>query len=229
MENDALVSQGASTNQLSANEIWPRRTRKTPFKTTAPAALSYRLASSVGPAHSSQKPARAASSSTTSCGRRAATMEVEPPPLEERRRLQEELSEFVESCCRTLEEVTASLGWSLDQLDPGDEAAAEVREAVAWPFRGCGLLAQGKTRVRSRSLRTLHPGAVQRRTGLVRCCLWAWRVALSSVKRIPHCVKSQCQESRRREGVGVEFSFLYLKSGRLSVPVLERTPLRNGN
>lgn len=63
-------------------------------------------------------------------------MEVEPPPLEERRRLQEELSEFVESCCRTLEEVTASLGWSLDQLDPGDEAAAEVREAVAWPFRG---------------------------------------------------------------------------------------------
>ncbi|KAL6040317.1 hypothetical protein STEG23_017217 [Scotinomys teguina] len=52
-------------------------------------------------------------------------MEAEPPPLEERRRLQEELSEFVESCCRTLEEVTASLGWSLDQLDPGEEAAAE--------------------------------------------------------------------------------------------------------
>ncbi|XP_057644050.1 U11/U12 small nuclear ribonucleoprotein 48 kDa protein isoform X2 [Chionomys nivalis] len=52
-------------------------------------------------------------------------MEVEPPPLEERRRLQEELSEFVESCCQTLEEVTASLGWSLDQLDPGDETAAE--------------------------------------------------------------------------------------------------------
>lgn len=73
-------------------------------------------------------------------------MAVEPPPLEERRRLQEELSEFVESCCRTLEEVTASLGWSLDQLDPGDEAAAEVRDAVAWPFRGCGLLAEGKMR-----------------------------------------------------------------------------------
>ncbi|EGW02485.1 U11/U12 small nuclear ribonucleoprotein 48 kDa protein [Cricetulus griseus] len=53
-------------------------------------------------------------------------MEAEPPPLEERRRLQEELSEFVESCCRTLEEVTASLGWSLDQLDPGDQAEAEV-------------------------------------------------------------------------------------------------------
>ncbi|CAO2595790.1 U11/U12 small nuclear ribonucleoprotein 48 kDa protein [Lemmus lemmus] len=52
-------------------------------------------------------------------------MEAEPPPLEERRRLQEELSEFVESCCRTLEEVTASLGWSLDQLDPGNEAATE--------------------------------------------------------------------------------------------------------
>ncbi|XP_055451175.1 U11/U12 small nuclear ribonucleoprotein 48 kDa protein isoform X1 [Psammomys obesus] len=52
-------------------------------------------------------------------------MDAEPPPLEERRRLQEELSEFVESCCRTLEEVTASLGWSLDQLDPGDEAAED--------------------------------------------------------------------------------------------------------
>ncbi|KAK7823659.1 hypothetical protein U0070_003311 [Myodes glareolus] len=91
------------------------------------------LASSVGSAHSSQKPARAASSSTTSCGRRAATMEVEPPPLEERRRLQEELSEFVESCCRTLEEVTASLGWSLDQLDPGDEAAAE-NEITVCPY-----------------------------------------------------------------------------------------------
>lgn len=141
-----MMLQDANTNQLLANEIWPRRTRKTPFKTTAPAALSYKLASSLGPAHSSQKPARAASSSTTSCGRRAATMEVEPPPLEERRRLQEELSEFVESCCRTLEEVTASLGWSLDQLDPGDEAAAEVREAVAWPFRSCGLLAEGKMR-----------------------------------------------------------------------------------
>lgn len=65
-------------------------------------------------------------------------MEAEPPPLEERRRLQEELSEFVESCCRTLEEVTASLGWSLDQLDPGDEAEAEVRGEVARPFPGRG-------------------------------------------------------------------------------------------
>ncbi|KAL1770367.1 U11/U12 small nuclear ribonucleoprotein 48 kDa protein [Sigmodon hispidus] len=45
--------------------------------------------------------------------------------MKERQRLQDELSEFVESCCRTLEEVMASLGWSLDQLDPGDEAAAE--------------------------------------------------------------------------------------------------------
>ncbi|XP_029324461.1 U11/U12 small nuclear ribonucleoprotein 48 kDa protein [Mus caroli] len=60
-------------------------------------------------------------------------MEAEPPPLEERRRLQEELSEFVESCCRTLEEVTASLGWSLDQLDPGDEAEAED-EIVICPY-----------------------------------------------------------------------------------------------
>lgn len=54
-------------------------------------------------------------------------MEDDPPPVEERRRLQEELSEFVESCCRTLEEVTVSLGWSLDRLDPGEEEAAEVR------------------------------------------------------------------------------------------------------
>ena len=46
------------------------------------------------------------------------------PPVEERRRLREELSEFVESCRRTLEEVTASLGWSLDRLEPGEEAAA---------------------------------------------------------------------------------------------------------
>ncbi|XP_017653259.1 U11/U12 small nuclear ribonucleoprotein 48 kDa protein isoform X2 [Nannospalax galili] len=53
-------------------------------------------------------------------------MEAEPPPVEERRRLQEELSEFVESCCRKLEEVTASLGWSLNQLDPGDEPEAEA-------------------------------------------------------------------------------------------------------
>lgn len=68
-------------------------------------------------------------------------MEAEPPPLEERRRLQEELSEFVESCRRTLEEVTASLGWSLDQLDPGDEVEAEVRGEVVRPFPGGWLLA----------------------------------------------------------------------------------------
>lgn len=59
-----------------------------------------------------------------------AAMEGEPPPMEERRRLQQELNEFVESCCRTLEEVTASLGWSLDRLDPGEEAA-EVRRVCA--------------------------------------------------------------------------------------------------
>lgn len=79
-------------------------------------------------------------------------MEAEPPPLEERRRLQEELSEFVESCCRTLEEVTASLGWSLDQLDPGDEVATEVRGEVARPFPDCWLLAVGKAPVEPRSL-----------------------------------------------------------------------------
>ncbi|KAM9074180.1 U11/U12 small nuclear ribonucleoprotein 48 kDa protein isoform 2-T2 [Megaptera novaeangliae] len=57
-------------------------------------------------------------------------MEGEPPPVEERRRLREELSEFVESCCRTLEEVTASLGWSLDRLEPGEEEAAEDEVAI---------------------------------------------------------------------------------------------------
>uniref|UniRef100_A0A8C2UTH6 Small nuclear ribonucleoprotein U11/U12 subunit 48 n=1 Tax=Chinchilla lanigera TaxID=34839 RepID=A0A8C2UTH6_CHILA len=60
-------------------------------------------------------------------------MEDEAPPLEERRRLQEELSEFVESCYQTLGEVTASLGWSLDQLDPGEEEAAEG-EVVICPY-----------------------------------------------------------------------------------------------
>ncbi|XP_059544548.1 U11/U12 small nuclear ribonucleoprotein 48 kDa protein isoform X3 [Myotis daubentonii] len=60
-------------------------------------------------------------------------MEGEPPPLEDRRRLQEELSEFVESCCRTLQEVTSSLGWSLDRLDPGEAAAAED-EVVICPY-----------------------------------------------------------------------------------------------
>ncbi|XP_022442328.1 U11/U12 small nuclear ribonucleoprotein 48 kDa protein [Monodon monoceros] len=57
-------------------------------------------------------------------------MDGDPPPVEERRRLREELSEFVESCCRTLEEVTASLGWSLDRLDPGEEEAAEDEVAI---------------------------------------------------------------------------------------------------
>jgi hypothetical protein len=76
-------------------------------------------------------------------------MEGAPPPVEERRRLQEELSEFVESCCRTLEEVTASLGWSLDQLDPGEEEAAEVRGAAAGPFLG------------SAKARALEPTSVQ--------------------------------------------------------------------
>uniref|UniRef100_A0A8C8YIK9 Small nuclear ribonucleoprotein U11/U12 subunit 48 n=1 Tax=Prolemur simus TaxID=1328070 RepID=A0A8C8YIK9_PROSS len=60
-------------------------------------------------------------------------MEGEAPPVEERRRLQEELSEFVESCYRTLEEVTASLGWNLDSLDPGEEEAAED-EVVICPY-----------------------------------------------------------------------------------------------
>ncbi|XP_058411292.1 U11/U12 small nuclear ribonucleoprotein 48 kDa protein isoform X3 [Diceros bicornis minor] len=60
-------------------------------------------------------------------------MEGDTPSVEERRRLQEELSEFVESCCRTLEEVTASLGWSLDRLDPGEEGTAED-EIVICPY-----------------------------------------------------------------------------------------------
>ncbi|XP_024408064.1 U11/U12 small nuclear ribonucleoprotein 48 kDa protein [Desmodus rotundus] len=60
-------------------------------------------------------------------------MEGDPPPVEERRRLQEELSEFVESCCRRLEEVTASLGWSLDGLEPGKEDASES-EVVICPY-----------------------------------------------------------------------------------------------
>lgn len=79
-------------------------------------------------------------------------MEDDPPPVEERRRLQEELSEFVESCCRTLEEVTVSLGWSLDRLDPGEEEAAEVmgvgtRGSFGGPqpavFSGCGGIRAG--------------------------------------------------------------------------------------
>ncbi|XP_010834146.1 PREDICTED: U11/U12 small nuclear ribonucleoprotein 48 kDa protein [Bison bison bison] len=61
-------------------------------------------------------------------------MEAELPPVEERRRLREELSEFVESCRRTLEEVTASLGWSLDRLEPGEEAAAAEDEVAICPY-----------------------------------------------------------------------------------------------
>uniref|UniRef100_H0WRQ8 Small nuclear ribonucleoprotein U11/U12 subunit 48 n=1 Tax=Otolemur garnettii TaxID=30611 RepID=H0WRQ8_OTOGA len=53
--------------------------------------------------------------------------------IEERRRLQEELGEFVESCCRTLEEVTASLGWDLDSLDPGHSVEKED-EVVICPY-----------------------------------------------------------------------------------------------
>lgn len=87
-----------------------------------------------GPAHNSQKPARAAGRPAAfrwraGAAMAGAAMAGEPPPVEERRRLQEELAGFVESCRRTLEEVTSSLGWSLDRLDPGEEAAAEVRAA----------------------------------------------------------------------------------------------------
>ncbi|KAM6186572.1 U11/U12 small nuclear ribonucleoprotein 48 kDa protein [Rhynchocyon petersi] len=60
-------------------------------------------------------------------------MEGRPPPLEERRRLQEDLEEFVESSFRTVEEVITSLGWSLDQLDPGEEEAVE-NEVVICPY-----------------------------------------------------------------------------------------------
>ncbi|XP_057644049.1 U11/U12 small nuclear ribonucleoprotein 48 kDa protein isoform X1 [Chionomys nivalis] len=67
-----------------------------------------------------------------------------------------------------------------------------------------GLWASRRREDAPRSLRPLHPFTVQRRTGLVgctfrECCLWTWRFALSSVIRIPHCVKSQCQESRGRK------------------------------
>lgn len=106
------------------------RGRKTPPTVTAPALLwpvpgggPGHVAG--GPAHSSQKPARAGGFPLAA----VAAMAGEPPPVEERRRLQEELAGFVESCGRTLEEVTSSLGWSLDLLDPGEEAAAEVRGA----------------------------------------------------------------------------------------------------
>lgn len=58
----------------------------------------------------------------------------DPPPVEERRRLREELSEFVESCWRTLEEVTTSLGWTLDRLVPGEEEAAAEDEVVICPY-----------------------------------------------------------------------------------------------
>lgn len=91
-------------------------------------------------------------------------MEGEPPPVEERRRLREELTEFVESCCRKLEEVTSSLGWSLDRLDPGEEEAAEVRgvgslwgpEPAAFP--GSGEIQVGKGRGRPRPSAGPRPG-----------------------------------------------------------------------
>ncbi|XP_048204504.1 U11/U12 small nuclear ribonucleoprotein 48 kDa protein [Perognathus longimembris pacificus] len=57
-------------------------------------------------------------------------MDAEPPPIEERRRLQEELSEFVEKCCLTLEDATTSLGWSLIQLDTGEEEAPEDQVVI---------------------------------------------------------------------------------------------------
>ena len=92
---------------------------------------------------------------------RVAAMEGEPPPVEERRRLREELSEFVESCCRTLEEVTASLGWSLDRLEPGEEEAAEVRGAGS--SRGpspCGAPVAGAApRLQGRGRRGIRPAA----------------------------------------------------------------------
>ncbi|KAK2113101.1 hypothetical protein P7K49_007367, partial [Saguinus oedipus] len=71
-------------------------------------------------------------------GRWAAAMEGEPPPVEERRRLQEELSEFVESCCRTLEEVTASLGWDLDRGGGGEGRGHGARFGDCWPAVFCG-------------------------------------------------------------------------------------------
>lgn len=152
-------------------------------------------------------------------------MEVEPPPLEERRRLQEELSEFVESCCRTLEEVTASLGWSLDQLDPGDEAAAEVRRR--WP----GLL--GSEGFSPKGRRAFGPGLSERSTP-VRCRggqgswgarLWGAACGLGELlchlsKGFRIALRVSVRKAGGGRGVGVEFSFLYLKSGRLSVPVL---------
>ncbi|XP_043831252.1 U11/U12 small nuclear ribonucleoprotein 48 kDa protein [Dromiciops gliroides] len=61
---------------------------------------------------------------------------VGPPSLEERQHLQQELSDFVETCYKTLEEVTVSLGWSLDELDPGegDSEEPEQNETVVCPY-----------------------------------------------------------------------------------------------
>lgn len=124
-----------------------------------------------GPAHNSQRPARQRAFRALLPYWRAAAMEGDPPPVEERRRLREELSEFVESCWRTLEEVTTSLGWTLDRLVPGEEeAAAEVRRGVlsgalrraeGSRLPGCGGLGTGRQRRRTprpRDVRTLFPG-----------------------------------------------------------------------
>lgn len=64
------------------------------------------------------------------------TAGVGPPPLEDRQHLQQELNDFVETCYKTLEEVTASLGWSLDELDSGegDSEEQEQNEAVVCPY-----------------------------------------------------------------------------------------------
>lgn len=120
-------------------------------------------------------------------------MEAEPPPLEERRRLQEELSEFVESCCRTLEEVTASLGWSLDQLDPGDQAEAEVRDAVARPLGAVGFSA--REGAGSGPVSPSAPPRCGAAEGRARRMRVPGVLLVSSVIRTPHCVNSQRQES----------------------------------
>lgn len=111
----------------------PGRRQGTPFIRTASRAFPYRRFQSRGglvPPTVPRGPRAAPAVPRLPSGGSGAAMEGEPPPVEERRRLQQELNEFVESCCRTLEEVTASLGWSLDRLDPGEEAA-EVRGACA--------------------------------------------------------------------------------------------------
>ncbi|XP_004599243.2 U11/U12 small nuclear ribonucleoprotein 48 kDa protein isoform X3 [Ochotona princeps] len=82
-------------------------------------------------------------------------MAADPPSLEERRRLQAELSEFVESCWRTLDEVTASLGWSLEQLDatedeivicPYDSNHRMPKSSLAKHVESCRLRKLGYTK-----------------------------------------------------------------------------------